>query len=608
MKQVIIPFSQLYVWDGNVRTTSAKHNLDELAASIAASGLLQPLVVHETEKDRYMVIAGRRRFYALGLLAARGALDEADAIPCSILDKEANLVEVSLAENVTQLPMHPADRFIAFKTLVDQGMSAQEVAVRFGIGESSVHKLLRLGNVSPAIMAAYRESRLDYEQVQAFTISEDQEEQNRLLQQILTRSTRTHPSFIRAELVGDEVSSTDKRVQFVGLAFYEMCGGAVRRDLFDSENSGYVQDKALLSSLVEGKIQSEIDRLKAEGWSWVEYRPDYDRSYWRTLEHLAPLERDFTAEEAEEYARLEAMAEECEEDGEEYEALATRMAEMQRLLQEWTPEMKAGSGVLISLHHRGTLEMDYGRVKPLAGGKEECRQEGLPAAALREKDPASFSQALQQNLDRHRTAALRAELAGNPRMALVAVTYTLASCAIYHGAAGSCLALRSSGAHLFNADEAERIPAMRAVQEKLQRLALPEHPAQLWDWLLTRDTDELHALLAVCAALSVNAVPAGYAVSGRDMEHSRHLAQSLNMDMRQWYRPTAENFFTRISKRQILEAYREATGKEPSESLREMKKSDLAARADREIGDIWLPPAFRPPEASAVSKTSDAAA
>src|SRR5580704_13803599 len=53
-----IPFNKLILWDGNVRKTGIESGLDELAASIEAHGLINPLLVRKEPKGRYAVIAG----------------------------------------------------------------------------------------------------------------------------------------------------------------------------------------------------------------------------------------------------------------------------------------------------------------------------------------------------------------------------------------------------------------------------------------------------------------------------------------------------------------------------------------------------------------------
>ncbi|MBI4031645.1 MAG: ParB N-terminal domain-containing protein [Proteobacteria bacterium] len=85
-----IPLNKLAVWDGNVRKTGASEGLEDLAASIAAHGLLQSLVVKEAPargkaKGKYQIVAGQRRFMALSQLAKRGAIEADHPVPCQVI-------------------------------------------------------------------------------------------------------------------------------------------------------------------------------------------------------------------------------------------------------------------------------------------------------------------------------------------------------------------------------------------------------------------------------------------------------------------------------------------------------------------------------------------
>src|SRR5580693_1602904 len=100
-----IPLNKLVAWEGNVRKTDPDKGVDELAASIAAHGLLQSLVVRKDRRGKYAVVAGRRRLLALKSLAEAGTIEADRPLPCQLISDEADATEISLAENVQREPM-----------------------------------------------------------------------------------------------------------------------------------------------------------------------------------------------------------------------------------------------------------------------------------------------------------------------------------------------------------------------------------------------------------------------------------------------------------------------------------------------------------------------
>lgn len=75
-----------------------------------------------------------------------------------------NAAEISLAENLVRLSMHPADQFEAFKALADQGKGPEEIAGRFGCSPHTVKQRLKLASVAPSLIEAYRAEELDLDQ------------------------------------------------------------------------------------------------------------------------------------------------------------------------------------------------------------------------------------------------------------------------------------------------------------------------------------------------------------------------------------------------------------------------------------------------------------
>lgn len=137
-----VPLNELSVWTGNVRKTGAGEGIGELAASIEAHGLLQALIVRKAKDGKYAVVAGQRRLKALQLLAAQDRLPGDAPVRCELVAADTDGGELSLAENVVRVAMHPADQFEAFRDLVDRGLDVAAIARRFGVADTVVAKRL----------------------------------------------------------------------------------------------------------------------------------------------------------------------------------------------------------------------------------------------------------------------------------------------------------------------------------------------------------------------------------------------------------------------------------------------------------------------------------
>jgi ParB family transcriptional regulator, chromosome partitioning protein len=202
----------------NVRKTGGEIGIEELAANIKALGLLQNLSVRPTENDKFEVVAGRRRLLALKRLAKEKAIAKTEDIACNVLADGEDACEISLAENVMREPMHPADQYEAFKAMADAGKGPEEIAARFGCSPMTVKQRLKLASVSPALLDAYRAGEMTLDQLMAFTMSDDQEAQERVWSELA--AWNRDPSTIRRNLTQEHVEASDRRARFVGIDAY----------------------------------------------------------------------------------------------------------------------------------------------------------------------------------------------------------------------------------------------------------------------------------------------------------------------------------------------------------------------------------------------------
>jgi ParB family chromosome partitioning protein len=125
--------------------------LETLAASIAAHGVLQPILVIETI-DGYQLVAGERRLRASEL----AGLDRIPAIIRQVADRDK--LELALVENLQREDLGPLEEANAFKSLVDEfGMSHEEIAARVGRARSTVANTLRLLELDEDVQALLSE-------------------------------------------------------------------------------------------------------------------------------------------------------------------------------------------------------------------------------------------------------------------------------------------------------------------------------------------------------------------------------------------------------------------------------------------------------------------
>jgi ParB family chromosome partitioning protein len=623
-----IPLTKLVPSAHNVRRTGRETGIEELAASIAAHGLLQSLSVRPVldregaETGKYEVIGGGRRLAALKLLAKCKQIAKPAPVPCIIAEGEGE--ELSLAENVVRENLHPADQFEAFRRLADEhGFGAEEIAARFGVSPQVVRQRLRLGAISPRLMLVYREGGLTLDQLMAFTIAEDHTRQEDAFDRL---SWNREPAFIRRALTESHVSVRDRRAVFVGTAAYEEAGGRVLRDLFTEDGGGWFDDPALLDRLVLEKLERVAEEVRGEGWKWVAV--SIDHPYAHGLSRAYPQPVDLPPEEQ---ARLDALSAEWDRLAEPYDgiddlpedaaarldALNTEIERLSERRQAYDPDVIGRGGAFVALNHDGTARIEPGfirpedqpqreeRTSPISEGGDETASEVGEAPDQDgdgEDDTKSLSDSLVRDLTAHRTLGLRLALGENPDVAFLAVTHALAAQTFYDGYdEGTCLDIRPHSAPLGgDADGIEDTSAARTLEERHSSWAaqMPTDLADLWGFIVGLDHDSRMDLFAHCAALTVFAVRQPWNRKPKTWATADALAQALDLDIRAHWSPTARSYFERVTKARILAAVREAVSEEAADRMSGMKKPAMAVAAEQLLaGTGWLPALLRTFEA-----------
>ncbi|WP_345797194.1 ParB/RepB/Spo0J family partition protein [Castellaniella sp. MT123] len=613
---LLVPLSQLRPSKRNVRKTLGA-SITELAASIERVGLLQNLtVILASDGEHYEVVAGGRRLAALKLLAKKRRIAKDYAVPC-LLVADASARTASLTENVQREAMHPADQFEAFAALIAEGRPIEDIAADFGVTPLVVQRRLKLANVSPRLMADYRADTVNLDQLMALAITDDHTAQEAAFYD--APNWQRTPSALRERLTEREIDAhRHPLVRFVGLDAYEAAGGGIRRDLFaEGDNGVYLTDAALIDRLAQDKLTGIADDVRREGWAWVEAVPAATYADLQAFQRAPKERRKPNAREAKRLAKLQAKEQEIgealnaaldAEDEEKAEALddeGRRIGEQLEALEAellaYGPTVRAAAGVVVTLDrqgepviHRGLLrDAEAKALRTLArvqGGiaPEDTEDEDSP-----EPKKAGISEKLARRLSAHRTAALQIELARNPQASLAALVHGMVQQVLQEGYAVELpigVGVRPQNGLEGYAPDYPQSPAAVALRELQQAWGeqLPEDDAELFAVLLAMPQDELVRLLAVCVASTVDVV------SSREHDApGKVLAQAVGLDMAAWWKPTAEGYFSHVSKAVILEAVQQFAPQHVSR-LAKLKKADIASEAERLAeGTGWMPAMFK---------------
>lgn len=631
-----IPFSQLVLSQKNVRRVKSGLSIEDLAEDIYRRTLLQSLNVrpmldeHGNPSGMFEVPAGGRRFRALELLVKTRRMHRDQPVPCVV--RETGIAEEdSLAENVMRVGLHPLDQFRAFRTLIDTGFSEDEIAARFFVSASTVRQRLRLASVSPALLDVYGEDGMTLDQLMAFTVTDNHVRQQQVWDQI-NQASHAPAYYIRRLLTEDAVSSSDRRVRFIGLETYLAAGGDVTRDLFSSEEEGWLQDPALVDQLVTAKLEQQASALRAEGWKWVEAAVDLPYGCENGKRRVSGQTAALTDAEQD---RLQALGARYDALGEEYGDVIKLPEEVEATLASIEAEIAAltcrpvvyaaadmaRAGVFVSLTHTGKLRIDKGFVRPEDEGSAQSHDPGsfsggtVPASGgPSEHDPdadrdkvRALPDRLISELTAARTVAIRDALAQAPLTAFLALLHALCLSVFRFNTHAGCIQIAVTQVWLGTiAPDLRETGWSKSVQQRHDHWAerLPDDTSCLWDWLAGLGTDEHMELLAHCVSLGVNAL--FEPVKGHEGRVSAHavaqrlaaadlLAAHLDLDMaRTGWAPTVGNYLGRVPKPKIIEAVREARGDEAAALITHLKKGDMAREAERLLeGAGWLPEPLR---------------
>ena len=581
-------------------------------------------------------------------LAEEGILNADHPVPCRVIDAAENAGELSLAENVVRVAMHPADQVVAFLKLSEAGVTVAAIAARFGVTERLVEQRLSLGGVAPELLDAYRAQEMDLDTLKAFTVTIDHARQRAVWEQVKEQGYGPSGWQVKRMLTEESVPASSAVARFVGMEAYEAAGGTLTRDLFSGEDGSgtWFDDPVLLNELATEKLRAAADDLTTR-WKWAEAVLEADWSALAGFGRICPEPGVPTEEEKAERESLRARQDELADldDDEWTEELACEAEGIESRLRtiEEAVEARAAfreqdftiAGCIVTVGHDGALKVIKGLVKPedlperTGAGFEDNRTEPgrvdspviseplatPPDPRARAREETGIGIGLADDLRAVRTTLVKAHLSRDFEAAFDLTLFQLARAAFTDS-------YRADALDIAVRETADRPPSRMNDEDFAAwspgEAMIAERSALSLDWMEREDDAAAFAAMralpeadkqALFAAAVSRTIKGRLAFEPGARPELEATIARLDIDFAKHVHPGAAMLWSRIRKDRILTVARATLGPVWASSRAKFKKADLARAMEeafaadppaglnpkaRAAALAWTPPGFAP--------------
>lgn len=239
------------------RTVFDDAKLDELAKSISANGVVQPILLRR-KGARFELIAGERRWRA----AQRAGLTKVPAVLRNFSDEK--VLEIAIIENIQREDLNPIEEARAYKKLIDTlGLTQEVVAERVGRDRSYITNYLRLLRLPEDLQELLQVSRLSTGHARTLLGVEDVDTQRRIARKIIDQdlSVRATERLVRLMSQAERRPPKISRQPHAGDANVRAAESKLRRHF--GTQVRIVQSKGVDSGKIELEFynQRDLDRL-----------------------------------------------------------------------------------------------------------------------------------------------------------------------------------------------------------------------------------------------------------------------------------------------------------------------------------------------------------
>jgi len=267
-----ITVSQLKASAENPRKTFDQSSIEGLAQSIKQDGLLQPIVVKPSGKQKFTIIAGERRFRALQHLLDKNEIGNDYAVNVEVKEglTEQEIHRIATVENVQRENLRPVEEAEAIAALLQDGMVIDDVAAQTGLSISTINRRLALSNLCKEAKKALSAKSITLSQAEALTLGTVKQQR-----EILRKGIE------RFDADGIRDLLTDNKAPLSMAVFpKELYKGTFTKDLFANDETTYFDDTEQFLKLQKEAVEKLAEDYKAKGFEPVTILEDAHFHNW----------------------------------------------------------------------------------------------------------------------------------------------------------------------------------------------------------------------------------------------------------------------------------------------------------------------------------------
>ncbi|MCL1802860.1 MAG: ParB/RepB/Spo0J family partition protein [Eubacteriaceae bacterium] len=247
----LIPITNIIANKNQPRRNFDANSIEELAQSIRAVGIIQPLSVRETDNDVYLLISGERRLRAAKIAGL-------DRVPCVILKADQVQLELmTLVENIQREDLNFFEEARAYTKLMETyGFTQSQLAEKVGKKQSTISNKLRLLRLGDETMEVILQNKLTERHARALLQIPEESQRLSALQQIIKKDFNVRQTEELVDKMKREVMLNSQKKNIKNIFNYKIYTNTIKQAYDSIKKTGI--DAGYAETQYEDRVEVKI--------------------------------------------------------------------------------------------------------------------------------------------------------------------------------------------------------------------------------------------------------------------------------------------------------------------------------------------------------------